>query len=134
MCFIPNLNLMLGYLRNNIYKIKNREVDYYTWNGKDYQFDEMFELMVDLDESDKNYNKLKQIYTDGRQPLIITIKEIYEGMHSGKWDGRHPQMPEVKGVNSYIDKNSIRQTKGIFTPKCLIFLADELKIRLAHYI
>ena len=28
--------------------------------------------------------------------------------------------------NSYLDKNSIRKTKGIFTPKILLFLADEL--------
>ena len=83
----------------------------------------MFELLVDLDTNDR---KMKAIYQDGRQPLIITIQEIYNGMHEGKWEGRHPQMPEVKGYNSYIDKNSIRKTKGIFTPKILLFLADEL--------
>ena len=86
----------------------------------------MFELMVDLDENDRNYSKMKAIYPDGRQPMIITIREIYDGMMEGKWDGRHPQMPVVKGFNSYIDKNSIRKTKGIFTPKILLFLADEL--------
>ena len=113
---------------NNIYKIKNKEVDYYEVMGKKYQFDEMFELMVDLDSSDsRNYNKLKAIYTKGRQPLILTIKEIYDGMHEGTWDSRHPQLPVVKGFNSYIDKNSIRKTKGTFTPKVLLFLADELK-------
>ena len=83
----------------------------------------MFELLVDLDTNDR---KMKAIYQDGRQPLIITIQEIYNGMHEGKWEGRHPQMPVVKGYNSYIDKNSIRKTKGIFTPKILLFLADEL--------
>lgn len=86
----------------------------------------MFELMVDLDENDRNYNKMKQIYPEGRQPMIITIKQIYEGMHEGTWDGRNPQMPIIKGYNSYIDKDSIRKTKGIFTPKILLFLADEL--------
>ena len=111
---------------NNIYKIKDKEVDYYTWNGVDYQFDEMFELMVDLDENDRNYNKMKAIYTDGRQPMIITIKEIYEGMMEDRWKDRHPQMPVVKGINSYIDKDSIRKTTGIFKPKILLFLADEL--------
>lgn len=87
----------------------------------------MFELTVDLDESDRNYNKLKAIYPEGRQPMILTIQEIYDGMQEGKWDGRNPQLPEVKGFNSYIDKNSIRMTKGIYTPKILLFLADELK-------
>lgn len=111
---------------NNIYKIKDKEVDYFTWNNVDYQFDEMFELLVDLDENDRNYSKMKAIYPDGRQPMIITIKEIYEGMMEDRWKGRHPQMPVVKGINSYIDKNSIRKTKGMFTPKILLFLADEL--------
>lgn len=112
---------------NNISKIKDKEVDYYTWAGKEYQFDEMFELTVDLDDSDpRSYSKLKAIYPTGRQPLIIPIKDIYDGMHEGKWDGRHPQMPEIKGFNSYINKDSIRKTKGIFKPKVLLFLADEL--------
>ena len=112
---------------NNVYKIKDKEVDYYMYAGKKYQFDEMFELMVDLDQNDRNYSKMKAIYQDGRQPMIITIKQIYEGMQEGTWDGRHPQMPVVKGINSYIDKNSIRKTTGIFVPKILLFLADELK-------
>lgn len=111
---------------NNVYKIKDKEVDYYEWAGKKYQFDEMFELMVDLDENDRNYSKMKAIYPDGRQPLIITIKQIYEGLHAGTWEGRNPQMPVIKGFNSYVDENSIRMSKGIFVPKIMLFLADEL--------
>ena len=111
---------------NNVYKIKDKEVDYYEWAGKKYQFDEMFELMVDLDENDRNYSKLKAIYPDGRQPLIITIKQIYDGLHAGTWEGRNPQMPVIKGFNSYVDENSIRMSKGIFVPKIMLFLADEL--------
>lgn len=111
---------------NNIYKIKDKEVNYFNVFEKTVQFDEMFELTVDLDESDRNYNKLKAIYPEGRQPMILTIQEIYDGMQEGKWDSRNPQLPEVKGFNSYIDKNSIRMTKGIYTPKILLFLADEL--------
>ena len=119
---------------NNIYKIKDREVDYFEWAGEKFQFDEMFELMVDLDESDRNFEKMKMIYPKDelyglgthRQPLIISIKDIYDGMMEGKWDGRHPQMPVMKGVNSFIDKNSIRKTKGIFVPKILLLLCDEL--------
>ncbi|MBQ8218281.1 MAG: hypothetical protein IJZ79_03155 [Bacilli bacterium] len=111
---------------NNVYKIKDKEVNYYEVMGMKVQFDEMFELTVDLDESDRNYSKMKAIYPEGRQPIILTIEEIYNGMHDGKWDGRNPQLPEVKGYNSYIDKNSIRMSKGIYTPKILLFLADEL--------
>lgn len=126
MYFILNLSLILGYLRNNVYKIKDKEVNYFEVMGKKVQFDEIFELMVDLDENDRNYSKMKAIYPDGRQPIITTIQKIYDGMMEGKWDGRNPQLPEVKGYNSYIDKNSIRMTKGIYTPKVLLFLADEL--------
>ena len=119
---------------NNIYKIKNKEVNYYEWAGQKYQFDEMFELQVDLDEDDRNFSKLKMVYPQDvdyglgtyRQPLIITIEEIYEGMQEGRWEGRHPQMPVIKGYNSFIDKNSITKTSGIFVPKILLFLADEL--------
>lgn len=111
---------------NNVYKIKDKEVNYFEVMGKKVQFDEIFELMVDLDENDRNYSKMKAIYPDGRQPIITTIQKIYDGMMEGKWDGRNPQLPEVKGYNSYIDKNSIRMSKGIYTPKVLLFLADEL--------
>lgn len=94
----------------------------------------MFELTVDLDENDRNFNKLKTSYPldeeyglgTYRQPLIISIKDIYDGMMDDKWEGRHPQMPVIKGFNSFIDKNSIRKTKGIFQPKALILLCDEL--------
>lgn len=87
----------------------------------------MFELTVDLDKNARDYQKLLNIYRDGRQPMIITIQEIYEGMMEDRWADRHPKLPEIKGYNSYIDKDSIRKTTGIFVPKILLFLADELK-------
>ena len=116
----------IKYLWNNVYKIKDKEVNYFEIFGQKVQFDEIYELTADLDKSDRNYSKIKAIYPEGRQPIILTIEEIYNGMHEGTWDGRNPQLPEVKGFNSYIDRNSIRKTKGIYSPKALIFLADEL--------
>ena len=109
---------------NNIYKIKDREVNYYELWDQKYQFDEIFELTVDLDERDKNYNKLILIYPDCRVPKIMTIENIYKSLQKDEF--KNPQLPEIKGYNSYIDKNSIRKTKGIFKPKVLLFLADEL--------
>lgn len=108
---------------NNVFKIKDAEVNYYEVFGRTFQFDEIFELTVDLDENDRNYSKQLLIYPDGRQPKILTIEEIYNGLKKGEY--QHPQLPEVKGYNSYIDENSIRKTKGIYKPKALIFLADE---------
>ena len=43
---------------NNVYKIKDKEVDYYTVFGKTVQFDELYELSVDLDKNDqREYDK-----------------------------------------------------------------------------
>lgn len=109
---------------NNIYKCKGVEVDYFEIFGKKCQFDEMFELTVDLDETDRNYAKNLMIYPEGRQPIILTIEDIYNGLQKNKW--KHPQLPEVKGYNSYVDANSIRKTRGEYTPKCMILLCDEL--------
>ena len=111
---------------NNVYKIKEKEVNYFEIFGMKVQFDEMFELTVDLDENDRKYAKLKLIYPEGRQPIILTAQEIYDGMQEGRWDGKHPQLPEYKGYNSYISTESLRMTKGIYVPKALVFLADEL--------
>lgn len=111
---------------NNVYKIKNAKVNYFEVFGQLVQFDELFELTIDLDENDRKYQKMKMIYPDGRQPVILTIQEIYDGMQKGEWEGRHPQLPEFKGYNSYIDAQSIRMNEGIYNPKVLLFLADEL--------
>ena len=118
---------------NNIYKIKNKKVDYYEVFGKKYQFDELFELKVDLDPNmnPRDLEKMKQVYDDGtghaRQPMIITIEEIYQGMQDGIWQGRHPQLPEVKGYNTYLDVDTIKKAEQqVFVPKAMVFLADEL--------
>lgn len=115
---------MEKYQVNNIYKIKDIDVNYYSVFGQTVQFDEIFELTVDLDMSERGAEKRKLIYADGRVPIIMTIEEIYNGLQEDKW--QNPQLPEVKGYNSYIDKNSIKKTTGKFKPKALIFLADEL--------
>lgn len=109
---------------NNVYKLKNVEVDYYTVFGRDYQFDEMFELMVDLDPNDRDYSKMLMTYPEGVMPKIISIEEIYNGIETGEWS--NPRMPQVKGYNPYIKKGDIKKTKGIFKPKIMILLIDEM--------
>lgn len=94
--------------------------------NRSYQFDEIFELMVDLDEKDREYSKLIMQYPDGRQPIITTIDKIYKGLQENKW--KNPALPQVKGYNPYISIKDIRKTKGIYRPKALIFLADELSL------
>ena len=109
---------------NNVFKIKDTEVNYYEYANQKFQFDELFELTVDLDENARDYTKQLAIYPDGRKPIIMNIEQIYEGVKKGEW--KHPQMPEMKGFNGYIDENSIRKTKGIYKPKAMIMLCDEL--------
>ena len=125
-CMMNRFKFMEDQQVNNIYKIKEIEVNYYEVFGEKVQFDELYELWVDLDVTDKHYNKNKLIYADGRQPIITTIEEIYNGMLEGTWDDRNPSLPETKGYNAYINNKSIRKSKGIYDPKALIFLADEL--------
>lgn len=50
---------------NNVYKIKNKEVDYYELHGKKYQFDEIFECKIN--------DEIK----------IITIREIFDHLEKG---------------------------------------------------
>lgn len=111
---------------NNIYKIKNKEVDYYELWGKKYQFDEIFEMFVDIndDELGRDAAKIRQQYPNGRMPKILSIKDIYEGLEDGSF--MRPSLPEIKGHNPYIKKGDIVKTSGIFDPKILLFLADEL--------
>lgn len=111
---------------NNVYKIKDAQVDYYEVFGRSYQFDEIFELKVDITEQSagRDYDKLMRQYPDGRQPKILTIEDIYKGIKKGEW--QNPQLPEVKGYNSYVTVDDFKITKNTYKPKALIFLADEL--------
>lgn len=80
--------------------------------------------MVDLDETDRNYSKLIMQYPEGRMPKIMTIENIYKGLEKGEFG--NPSLPQVKGHNPYISINDIKKTSGIYKPKALLFLADEL--------
>ena len=109
---------------NNIYKLREIEVPYYTLWGRTYQFDEMFELYVDIDKESRDYTKLIMQYPDGRIPTIISIEEIYNGLENDEYE--NPSLPQVKGYNPYIKKGDITKTSGIFKPKILLFLVDEM--------
>ena len=111
---------------NNVYKIKDKEVDYYELWGQKYQFDEIFEVFVDINDEElgRNATKIRAQYPDGRMPKITTIDKIYEGLEDGSL--LHPQLPTRKGHDPFIKKGDIKKTRGIFNPKILLFLADEL--------
>jgi len=63
-------------------------------------------------------------YPDGRQPKIMTIEKIYQGLEKGEFS--NPALPQVKGYNPYISLKDIKKTTGTYRPKALLFLADEL--------
>ena len=113
---------------DNIFDIpEDTEVDYYKLYDKEYQFDELFQVLVDLDESQyssKEVRILKLEYPDKRIPLILSIEDIYKALQAGTY--HNLQIKERKGYNSYLSKESITKTKGMFNPKIMLLLVDEL--------
>jgi DNA segregation ATPase FtsK/SpoIIIE-like protein len=105
---------------------KDLEVDYYDCMGRSYQFDSICSVKLDLDKTSREYNKLLKIYEDGRYDEIMTYEMLYEKLKDPEFIARHPQLPEVKGYNSYVDENSIRKTRGTFVRKVVLVLIDEL--------
>lgn len=96
-------------------------VDYYNFNGESYQFDEMFEVEFDIDLNDPKYNKLIQIYPNGRQVSILKIEDIYDNLQNDVWINRNPTLPGHISVN----KNSITKTTGNFVPRAFKMLFNE---------
>ena len=109
---------------NNVYSIVNKQVDYYHMWGQDYQFDEIFEVETDLDPNDRKYSKLLLKYPDGRIPKFMTIESIYKELKDGTL--ARPKLHQVKGYNPWIQLSDITKTTGIFKPKAIIVLCDEL--------
>ena len=96
-------------------------VDYYNFNGESYQFDEMFEVEFDIDPNDPKYNKLIQIYPNGRQISILKIENIYDNLQNDVWINRNPTLPGHISVN----KNNITKTTGNFVPGVLKLLFND---------
>lgn len=105
---------------------KDLEVDYYDCMGKSHQFDSVVEVKLDLDKRARDYDKMLKIYTDGRIGAIMTYDTLYKKLREPEFIARHPQLPEVKGYNSYIDETSLRKTRGTFVRKVVLVLIDEL--------
>lgn len=116
---------------NNVYKIKDKKVDYYSVFGKDYQFDEIFEVTVDDPDRERylsqrrryyDQNDEVKIYNDeGKLIIVDTIKNIYNKFDEyGEIDfGSSSERPRI------LTKNDIMITKGIYKPKALVLLIDE---------
>ena len=110
---------------NNIYKVENRKVNYYSLWGNTYQFDELFEVTQDIDKTARNYEKLLGSYPDGRIPCVMSIEDLYEKLETGEL--RNPELQQRKGYLPQIKKGDIEKVgKQSFKPKCLLLLADEM--------
>ena len=108
---------------NSIWKIDNQSVDcdFYKIKGiaEPVQFDEFLAVGLELDENDRKYTRLKEIYPEGVQPVVMTAEDIYKMLK----DGDRKSLT-VKGQT--ITKTDIKQVKGKYSPKAIIFMIDDL--------
>ena len=120
---MERFKLMEKYKVNNIYKLENihAEVPYYEirYTNKLYQFDKIFTIDVNLDETDPHYGKLKMWYPTGKQPKTITIEQIYNALQDGT-------LKEAVVDGNIITKDNITRTTGMFKANAIVFMADEL--------
>ena len=112
---------------NNIYKVSNSNcdrgvlVDYYDTPIGRLQFDTLLPVKYDIDENDRKYAYYHTLYPDGKRETVMTIEELVDGMKNGKFKG-----VTVNGV-PFKDKE-IKKVDGIFQPKTIIFMVDEMSL------
>lgn len=117
---MSRFKLMEECQANNIYKVGNQvEVNYYKTPTGTYQFDTLVKIFVDLDESDKQYARYKKVFKDGKMPVVTTIEEVYTALEKGSYEN-----VELDGKT--LTKKDIKKTKGIYVPKAIVFMIDEL--------
>lgn len=117
---MSRFKLMEECQANNIYKVSNQvEVNYYKTPTGTYQFDTLVKIFVDLDESDKQYARYKKVFKDGKMPVVTTIEEVYTALEKGSYEN-----VELDGKT--LTKKDIKKTKGIYVPKAIVFMIDEL--------
>ena len=106
---------------NNIRKVANKQfkVDYYEFNDKAYQFDEIFSVKIDFDHSSRNYSRLHSIYPDDKQVLAMTIQDIYNDLQNGTYD-----QVEING--QILKADDIIKTSDNYKHKSIIFIIDEM--------
>lgn len=118
---MSRFKLMENYQVNNVWKLEKREavVPYYEIEGVGkLQFDELFQIEQDLDENDRNYQRLKMIYPTGKQPRVMTIQEIYE-----KLQEKTIKSVSIKG--KVVTAKDIKEVTGVYHPKAVLFMIDE---------
>ena len=107
----------------NNYKYDNTtniEVNYYTINGKSYQFDEILAVKIPLDPTDKRYDKKLQIFPEGKQLIGLTVETIYNKLQENNSIGL-----ELNG--KVLKKNNIKVSKGLYKPKAILLLFDSFE-------
>lgn len=116
---MQRFKMMEKYQVNNVYKVaqKDVDVDYYEFNCQKYQFDEILEVEVDLDENARDYARQKSNYPEGKRPLALTIETVYNDLNTGA-------KYYVNGQP--ITAKSIKKTSGTYNPKVVMLMIDEL--------
>lgn len=110
---------------NNIYKVSKCDrgvlVDYYDTPIGRLQFDTLVPVQYDMDETDRKYSYYLTLYPDKKMRTIMTVEEVVNGLKDGKLKG-----VTVNGV-PFKDKE-IKKVDGIFQPKTIIFMVDEMSL------
>lgn len=117
---MSRFKLMEKNVVNNVYKLSNTPVPYYEVNGINYQFDTIFQIETTLDKESRDYNKLKAIYPDGKQPIIMTIEDIYNNL-------KDETFKSIVINNKTITKKDIKEINGIFNPNVIMCIVDCLE-------
>lgn len=110
---------------NNIYKLDSSvKVPYFELDGKEYQFDTVFSVAIDLDENNKNYEKLKKIaderWYDNKYHIIMTVESIYKNL-------KDETIKNVKIGDKTITLNDIKPIEdNNYKPKAIMFMISDL--------
>lgn len=118
---MSRFKLMENYQVNNVWKLEKREavVPYFEIEGVGkLQFDELFQIEQDLDENDRNYQKLKMLYPSGKQPKLMTIQDIYNEL----------QKKSIKSVSikgKVVTTKDIKEVTGVYHPKAVMFMFED---------
>ena len=118
---MTRFKLMENYQVNNVWKLEKREavVPYFEIEGVGkLQFDELFQIEQDLDENDRNYQRLKMLYPSGKQPKLMTIQDIYNELQN-----KSIKSVSIKG--KVVTVKDIKEVTGVYHPKAVMFMFED---------
>lgn len=100
--YLENTNIT-----NYYYHLKKAK--FYIINDLLYFEDTFFEISIDLNEEEKEFNKEAKIYEDDRKHIMLRVKDIYKYLKQDKWKDLHPKINTID-----LTKKSIKITNAAY--------------------